>query len=409
MGLRDDDRGQSVQVGAVLLFAVLVILLVTYQTTVIPNDNRTAEFEHSLETEEDMLDVRNAIIEAFQRGEAAPVSVTLGTTYPRHTFGVNPPPVAGSLSTEEAGTISVEEGDGSTVDACPVSNETKSLNYSADYNYYSPAPTLIYENTVLYADYGEDRDVVISDQSLVTGETITLIPMQGNYSGNGIGTVDYNPRAGQLKVTPAVEDPTISVPTQLSEQRWRTLLADQVVDPTTDVTVDESANILTVSLDGQYDVRCSAVGSNADPPGGARPSSGPGNEINPAGAGNVEYTVAIVDSSNQASSTVDVYFNNTGDSTRNVTEAKFNFYLGGNNKPDELTIAHDGTDRTPTPLQVAGRSETVEPKIQIDPGPPEERLRMTFNGQVRSDEDFFTITLYFENGETNVYFVAPTD
>lgn len=400
MDLRGDDRGQSVQVGAILMFAVLVILLATYQTTVVPNDNRGAEFEHSLDAEEDLLDVRNGILRSYQTGETTPVTVKLGMLYPRHSFGVNPAPVGGTLRTAPGGTVSVSDTDG-TVDACPISNETKTMNYSAGYNYLQQPPTLVYENTVLYADYGSGNRVMISGQSLVQGDEINLIALRGNYSENGIGATDIQPRAGRYRSTPT-DDPTIRIPTRLSESRWERLLEDEVENPD-DVTVSETADgsVLEVDLTGAYDVRCGLVGANSEPEGGPR-LAGPGTEINPAGPGDVSVENFAYDSS-AGSITAD--FNNTADEATTVTKARVAFYYtASNNKPPDALVIDGHTES----FDVGGSMQALDDPITI---PANDVVTLTFrnaDASKLSSGDYFIFEMQFENGKKGTYFIfAP--
>ena len=412
MGFWDDERGQAIQVGAVLIFGVLVILLATYQTTIVPQENKNAEFDHSLDVQQDMLDVRNAIIGAFQDGEAQPVSVKLGTTYPMHTFGVNPAPASGSLRTIDAGTITVTN-ETDTVSVCPVSSETKFLNYSADYNQYTPAPTLVYENTVLYADYDDGRKVIVSDQDLVRNDTINLVALQGNYSENGIGATDFQARAG-LADSQIVSNPTITVPTRLSKSRW-----EKLVDGEANVTV--SGGTAKFDFDREMTVYCSAVGADSTPPGGSRPADGgfdggdggdsgdggDGTEINPSEKGTV-----VLESANVSTSDTDmanVVFNNTGNSPINATDARLSFHhAAGTGKSDEpadtVTMSFDSEDRAD--LKVGGSSESVDPPITFDQG--KSPVGFTFNGEkIDLRGDYFVLKLYFDDGTSNLYFIAP--
>ncbi|MFB6132849.1 MAG: hypothetical protein ABEJ44_05530 [Halanaeroarchaeum sp.] len=397
MDFRDDDRAQSVQVGAILLFAVLVILLATYQTTVVPNDNQSAEFDHSLDVRQDMLEVRNAIYGAYETGETNPTTVTLGTTYPLHTFGVNPPPVSGTLYTTGGGTISVERGNGNTADVCPGSAETKRLQYEADYNYYTPAPTLVYENTILYADYGDNRTVMISDQLLVTGDTVNLIALQGNYSENGIAATGFTPQAGSLRVTP-ITDPTISVPTALPEDRWENLLSANVDDPEDDVKVTNG--MLTVSLEGQYDVRCSVIGADSPPPGGLREDQN-APEINPAGPDDVQ-----IDAILQSPGDVSVDFNNTADTAANITRARIAFYYSEQHDLDSMDITDLETGETYVGFQELDPMRTLDPPITIDANSVK-RLRFDIDTTTGNPKgDYFVLQLEFADGRRGTYFIS---
>lgn len=404
MDFWDDDRGQSVQVGAVLLFAVLVILLAGYQSTIVPNDNRAAEFDHSLETEQDMLDVRNAIIEAYQDGEAAPVSVKLGTTYPRHTFAVNPAPVSGTLSTRDAGNITVT-ADGSQVTHCPTP-ETKFLNYSADYNYYSPAPTLIYENTVLFADYGEDRQVVISDQSLVSGDTVNLVALQGEYSENGIGATDFQARAGGIN-TIASGDYNVTVPTRLSSDTWERILSQSGHD----VTVVDAGDGQVEMVFTDKQIRCSAVGADGTARGGEREDGGgDGVEINPASPDDIELLTAEVQGGNTHPVEVTFHNNNENDSL-NATAIRLNYYSNGDVEAADVSDITGGQDVYLARTEVSGTRESLSQPITFE-ADADHVLQFEFleNGNKYHNpqkDEFFVITIFFENGETRLYFVSP--
>ena len=94
-----DDRGQSIQVGAVLIFAALILLLSLYQATVVPQQNEQIEFDHSQQVQGELLDLRNAVASTFGDAARRSVSVRLGTTYPPRFLAVNPPPASLTLIT----------------------------------------------------------------------------------------------------------------------------------------------------------------------------------------------------------------------------------------------------------------------------------------------------------------------
>ncbi|MFB6134917.1 MAG: hypothetical protein ABEJ55_08010 [Halanaeroarchaeum sp.] len=394
MDLWDDDRGQSIQVGAILLFAILIISLASYQTTVVPNENRQAEFDHSLALEEDLLEVRNAIMEAYQDGEAPPVSVKLGMTYPQHTFGVNPAPVSGTLRTTESAPITISDANG-PVTTCP--SQTRLLNYSASYDFYEPAPTLVYENTVLYADYGEDREVVLSDESLIVGDTVNLVALQGDYSENGLRAVAFQARAGPLSTTSLEAPSTIEVPTRLSASKWRQLIGDEV----------DSLNVvdgtLTMNFTRSVTVRCSAVGADAVPPGGDRPDGtdgGDGSNINPP--------ELRLESTSRNGNTVTMTFNNTG-ATTNFTSGRINFFQADNNNPPSEADVAGPSGGSITNLQIGGELETATTPIEISGGSTAIDVSFYNNNNKEYNSlqnDWLVITFYDENGEQYQYFVG---
>ncbi len=107
MTFRSDDRGVTVQVGTVLLFATLVVAMSLYQATAIPSQNEGVEFRHNERVQGQMQDVRNSILRTGTTGTSQPTTVTLGTQYPGHVLFVNPPPASGTLRTTDPENLSV--------------------------------------------------------------------------------------------------------------------------------------------------------------------------------------------------------------------------------------------------------------------------------------------------------------
>jgi len=107
MSLGGDDRGQSVVIGAVILFGFLVIAMSTYQATVVPAQNSQAEFGHEQAVRNDLVGVRDAVVTAGTTGATSPASVKLGTRFPDRTLFVNPPPAVGRLETRPGGNVTL--------------------------------------------------------------------------------------------------------------------------------------------------------------------------------------------------------------------------------------------------------------------------------------------------------------
>lgn len=104
MGFLNDRRGASGVVGAVLLLAILVILVSIYQAQIVPIENKQVEFDHSLDVQNDMLELRNAILESDATGRITYATVTLGTRYANRIIGINPAPASGLLETTHIST-----------------------------------------------------------------------------------------------------------------------------------------------------------------------------------------------------------------------------------------------------------------------------------------------------------------
>ena len=194
MSFSHDRRGQSVVVGTVILFGFLILALSIYQVQFVPAENSEIEFEHSQEVEGDFQDLRNALLSSGTTGEARSTSIRLGTRYPQRTFFLNPPPASGSLETtaEENLTISdARVGDGVHENVQEFWNDTgfnfdtRSIRYAPNYNEYRGAPELVYENSLVVAEFG-DRALPRSDQTILRNERLSLTVLSGELSESGV-------------------------------------------------------------------------------------------------------------------------------------------------------------------------------------------------------------------------------
>ncbi|MFB6091345.1 MAG: TadE/TadG family type IV pilus assembly protein, partial [Halobellus sp.] len=231
MEFRRDDRGVSGVIGAVLVLGFLIILLSIYQASYVPTENEGVEFAHSQQVQNDMLEVRNAILSADASGETAYSSVKLGTRYPVRVLGINPPPASGTLRTGPPEPVSVVDGGGTPVsDLCPSAGtiQTRTLEYDPGYNVYQNAPTIVYENTVLYLNFS-GRTVLLTGQQLVQGDTVTIRPLNTSLYETGVERTSVEAVPGNLN-DEEVQNANVTVPTELSEDTWEQLLAGQV-DP----------------------------------------------------------------------------------------------------------------------------------------------------------------------------------
>lgn len=248
MDFGGDDRGVTVQIGAVLLFGFLVISLSMYQATVVPQENERVEFRHNQRAVSDMQEVRNGILRTASTGSSVPVSVELGTEYPARAMFVNPAPPGGTLSTSPLGSMSFRNvivddtttAAGDYRDVADFWNETheyptKSLAYRPSYHELRNAPTTVYENGVLYNRFDRGNETVIlprTGQTLVSGERISVVTLTGNLSRGGSRALSVDPEvvsqsSRTVSVTNSSTGPlTIVVPTDLSESDWRKLLRD---------------------------------------------------------------------------------------------------------------------------------------------------------------------------------------
>ena len=398
MTFTGDERAQSVQVGAVLLFGVLIIAFSSYQAFAVPDQNREVEFNHNQEVQRDMIDVRNTLLETYTGGNDGYAEVALGTNFPARVAAINPPRPSGSLYTTSAEPITIEEGGTDKTDeVCPGSPvQTRFLEYSPDYSVYDGAGTIRYESSFLLHDFG-DRSVPLTDQTLVRGDEIQIVPLTNDFNTGGSQTVAVEPRAGRLDTT-ELNDPVVTLPTRAREETWKQLLEDE--DGVVDITVIDDE--VTIEFSGTYTIECGPVGVGETPSGQARGSGSDGSaEPNPASPGDI----TLVDESySNGDKTVTLEFSNTGN-TNNFTEARINFYNSGTGgkAPTEGYIRESGAAQTT--LEIGDPLKPLNAKIELTGNDTPTPVEIEFNNSPQG-KDWFILTLELETGETALYFVS---
>lgn len=244
-----DDRGQALQVGAILLFGILIVGLSLYQATIVPNQNERIEFDTYLEASGDMEELDNQIGTAAARDYATRTAVQTGVDYPSRTIFVNPGPPANRLRTSQIGDGNVTIANATAVngeDANTIEywNETRTYNttsvrFDTDYNQLR-APPIVYENGVLYRPanesveppYGPNETIVVSKGSLVDGNRITLVTLAGDLDTGGMSpTVVADPvsahsRSVIVENRTATENVTITVSSRLDAATWENQILD---------------------------------------------------------------------------------------------------------------------------------------------------------------------------------------
>lgn len=280
MRLRGDERGQSVQIGAVLLFAVLVVAFAGYQAAVVPQQNEQVEFDHSSAVQEDLRDLRTAVLASRAGGSARPTTVSLGTRYPARAVALNGPDPSGVLRTRETGDAAVslavdnatapgEPGD--AWDGSERSFDTGRITYAPQYNHYEDPPTTTYENTLLSNEFGSEA-ILLANQSFLDGRTIDLVAVNGSLyrTGSDATTVDVRPVSASSESTlVSAESPsepvTIRFQSRHSPTRWRSILSGQphvasVTESAGNGTADLWGIAVALDADEQYRLRLTKVG-----------------------------------------------------------------------------------------------------------------------------------------------------
>ncbi|WP_435128031.1 Ig-like domain-containing protein [Halobaculum sp. D14] len=276
MRLLDDDRAQSVQIGVVILFGFLVVAMSMYQATVVPQQNEEVEFRHSQAVQNDIVRLGNSIDATGRAGSAPPATVKLGTRYPTRTFFVNPPPASGSLRTEPGGSLSLSNvtvlsttgGEANDYWTGGRNFSSKFVVYQPQYNEYREAPVTRYESTAVVNDFGE-QSLVLDEPTVVDGDKITLVTVNGTLSRNGVQLVSVDPSAVSTidRRETVSGNLTIVVPTTLSATTWSNKLLDDElaagwVTEITQVGADRVRIHLNASRD--YSLGVAAVGVGRD-------------------------------------------------------------------------------------------------------------------------------------------------
>jgi hypothetical protein len=400
MALVGDERGQAIQIGAVLLFAVLIVSFSTYQAFIVPNQNRQVEFNHNQQVQRDMIEVRNTLLETYTGGNDGYAELTLGTNYPARLVSTNPGPPTGSLRTTDSSAVRIEQQSGAdeTTNVCPNNGtvETRSLEYEPNYNVYQGAGTLRYENSVVYHDFGSEI-VPLTGQTLIRGDTVQVIPITREFNAGGTRTESVEPRAGLLDTT-EMTDIRVELPTELNESQWESLLAGEVDPENVTVTGWPDDPTLELTLGGSWTVSCGPVGIGEVPPSGER-GGGVGG-INPAEPGDIR-----LEDESRSGDTMTLEFNNTA-GTNNITEARINFYEAQSNPPNSADIAAVGEPTSAT-LDVGGDFEPLAPEITLEGDGTVTQVELAFNGGSGvNPNDWFVVTIELETGETGIYFVS---
>jgi hypothetical protein len=266
-----DTRAQSIQIGAVLLFGILIISFSIYQAFIVPNQNRDVEFDHFTTAQNDMEMFRNGILDAGQSGDASQVSVLLGTDYPSRLIAAQPQRSSGTLRVSSLG------GDGNTFELqglggtvstegiCGLDSATTGVaTYQPNYNYLDSVGNVTYENTVTYTNGKSAGRSFQTDQQLVQDTTIHLYPLVGEYDQGGSSVASLTVQGNKTGFKSVSGPLSLVVPTRLSATEWeQQLLSDQSHVTGVDSLSGQAVKINLNNSD--YNIKCSPVGAEERP------------------------------------------------------------------------------------------------------------------------------------------------
>ena len=337
MTFLQDKRAVSEVVGAILIFGILIAALGVYQAFVVPQANQEAEFKHNVDIQNDFVDLRNSIHIVGATGDSTSSSIQLATDYPSRVIAINPPTPQGILRTEGGNPdqITISNLEAINPDAATWWDggekifDTKHLVYEPQYNLYNEAPTSFIENSVVYHIHENNRIITSTEQRLIQGKTITLSTLVGDRT--------YSDREANIDITAASggnnkiavqgqngEPIEISIPTQLSGEVWKELLADQQENIENYEALEVNNGVLSLKLDGEksYELRMSKVGIGPgiedEPPHYIKRVEG--DERNIQQGQTTTLKAQVLDRFNNPVSGVEVEFETTGGTFPNVEE-----------------------------------------------------------------------------------------
>jgi flagellin-like protein len=277
-----DERGVSEIVGAILVFALVVMLISIMQTVAVPNQNQEIEVQHTVDVQGDMVKYHQVASEVATSGTEQSVAIQTGTGYPARLLFFNPPRVQGTLETSAQGTVEIDnirspdgEVDNYITDDQngQLALDSRTMQYRGNYNEYQNPPVIKYEYGILYNEY-DDASVVANPGTLIDGTDINLLLLAGEYAQTSSTTqsVGVQPVSAPARTVPIEHDGStgstgnlrIELQSDLPEQRWE----DAYESPTNNVDdiYKPNPNTVYIELDESktYNLRMSRIALEKD-------------------------------------------------------------------------------------------------------------------------------------------------
>lgn len=253
-----DERGQSVLVGSILVFALLIVSFSTYQAVVVPGQNAEVEFDHSQRVEGQFSEFRGNVVNAVESGTERSTTFSLGPQYPVRTLALNPPPPAGRLSTSEAGTVEIDGAEVCRTGDAPVS---RSLVFEPGYNEYETAEAVVYEYGVVAATF-RDGGTIVRSQTHGTDGEFDLTLLTGEVSASRVGSVGVDVEASH-RYAETVDAPTVTLPSRFDAATWET----EILANRSDVAsvTDAGDGRVEIAFADPVEISCAVAGLNGEP------------------------------------------------------------------------------------------------------------------------------------------------
>ena len=272
-----DDRGQSVQIGAILLFGILIIGLSFFQAFVVPQENKSVEFDGYMDATDDLTAYYHDVLVAGTQGARAGETVTTGVRYPPRAVLINPGPSAGSVRTTNPGNVTVDgvtavSGEVDTVREFwdtpargPRNYSTTGVEFVPAYNQLDASPVAV--SGVGAYRLGDGGHVTLTDQPFLSGNRITLVTLDGDLNTGGLSTsLSATPTSvatRSVTVTGAGgSDFVVTVPVPGDAAQWNESAAARSIRANPNVVstaVDGSRVAVTFDGSARYTLRLAKV------------------------------------------------------------------------------------------------------------------------------------------------------
>ena len=293
--LVSDERGVSEVLGAILIFALVVLLISLIQLNAVPAENQQVEFEHNQRVQGDMLSLDRAILAAATENVPGSTKIEMAARYPSRFFLVNPPVRSGSIETTEPGFVEILNAKSDSLSNYwtddPAEDakrfETRFVRYRPSYNEYRSPPDTVYEHNALVNKFDSGAVLPIDSGSFIQGDDIVLVTVDGRISRASATSeaVESEPLSAPAQSIPVSaaggSNVVLELPTTLSKSDWTDILEDELVSngghvkpigfrEDEDETDPDPYDTVIVTLEKghEYDLRLAKVGvgeSTRDP------------------------------------------------------------------------------------------------------------------------------------------------
>jgi len=402
-----DNRAVSAVIGFILIFGILVLLLTVYQAQIVPQQNAQTEFEHFEDTENELVELRNAISTAGQADVSQFSSVRLGTTYQSRLLTINPAPPVGTLQTSDEYNITISNGTAEH----DLNISTRFLEYQPGYNELDVGLTQ-YEHSVLYLD---ERDrgnnvSVIEDQNLVKDGTVRITALQNEFQQTGTNriTLELYPEDdvdGSEFPEQDGENLNVTIPTQLDEDEYWNDALDDVGSIYQGTEEHGEIHALNLSVD-EDDLEVNTVGIQLEPDEGAAKNTDPQGGGGIGGNGNGENEPALnaeaespVEEDDQSEITVSAEFSDGDPVPDEDIEIDVNdpgedaFIRAIGEDPGDNKIVNVGTSTNDDPLVVTTDDDGNFGTAEDDNGEEFDVDRVDYDVSASSEEAGDTVEL----------------